>query len=86
MLQFPALALQVMSCDKTPVVAGAIPSFERFMSVWEDLAADDSMKDVAPAIRAGLKRAYKYYNRMDQTSAYVINMCEYRFTAMLINH
>jgi hypothetical protein len=75
-----------MSCDKTPVIAGAIPSFECFMSVWEDLAADESMKDVAPAIRAGLKCAYKYYNRMDHTSAYVINMCEYQYSAVLINN
>jgi hypothetical protein len=75
-----------MSSEKNPVLAGAVPSFERFMSVWEDLAADESMQDVAPAIQAGLKRAYKYYNRMDRTSAYVINMCEYQFYAVLINN
>jgi hypothetical protein len=39
-----------MSSDKTPVIAGAVPLFERFMTVWEDLAADKSMQDVAPAI------------------------------------
>lgn len=44
------MALQVMSSDKTPVIAGAVPSFERFMTVWEDLAGNDSMQDVAPAI------------------------------------
>ena len=77
MLQFPDFALQVMSSDKTPVLAGAVPSFERFMSVWEDLTKDESMQDVEPAIRAGLKCAYKYYNRMDRTSAYVVNMFEY---------
>ena len=77
MLQFPDFALQVMSSDKTPVLAGAVPSFERFMCVWEDLTKDESMQDVAPAIQAGLKCTYKYYNRMDCTSAYVVNMCEY---------
>jgi hypothetical protein len=40
--QFPDFALQVMSSDKTPVLAGAVPSFERFMSVWEDLTKDNA--------------------------------------------
>ena len=71
------MALQVMSSDKTPVIAGAVPSFKRFMTVWEDLAGNDSMQDVAPAIRVGLEWAYKYYQRMDATSAYVVNMCKY---------
>ena len=78
MLQFPDFALQVMSSDKAPILAGAVPSFERLMSVWEDLAADDLMQDVAPAIQVGLEWAYKYYKRMDHTSAYVVNMCEYQ--------
>jgi hypothetical protein len=47
------------------------------MTVWEDLAADKSMQDVAPAIWVGLEWAYKYYQRMDTTSAYVVNMCKY---------
>lgn len=74
--QFPHFVLQVMSSDKTPVLAGAVPSFEHLMSIWEDMATEDSMQDVAPAIKAALKRAYKYYNRMDHTSAYIVSMCE----------
>jgi hypothetical protein len=52
------------------------------MTVWEDLVADESMQDVAPAIKVGLQWAYKYYQRMDATSAYVVTMCKYRFSAV----
>lgn len=62
-----------MSRESTPVLAGAIPTFERFMTVWEVLA--ETEPKVAPAIRVGLDVAYKYYHKMDQTHAYVVAMC-----------
>lgn len=64
-----------MAAEKTPVLAGAIPTLERFMSRWEWLA--QLQEDVAPAIRAGLDVAYRYYSRMDSTDVYIISMCEY---------
>jgi hypothetical protein len=64
-----------MSKEKTPVLAGAIPSFERFMSRWERLAEKNA--HLAPAIQIGLDFATKYYKRMDDTDAYVVAMCEY---------
>jgi hypothetical protein len=63
-----------MSKEKTPVLAGTIPSFERFMTSWEKLA--EKNKHLAPAIKVGLSFAYKYYTKMDHTSAYVVAMCE----------
>jgi hypothetical protein len=63
-----------MSKEKTPVLAGAIPSFERMMTRLEKLAV--LQPHLAPAINVGLKFAYKYYRKMDNTDAFVIAMCE----------
>ena len=71
--QHPHAVPQLMSNEKTPVLAGAIPTFERFMTSWERLAARNP--NIAPAIKKGLKCAYKYYKRMDDTDAYVVAMC-----------
>lgn len=68
-----------MSKEKTPVLAGTIPSFERFMTSWEKLAKKPENQHLAPAINVGLKFAYKYYNKMDDTSAYIVAMCESKY-------
>lgn len=56
-----------------PVLAGTIPLFEKLMTRLENLKK--KQPDLAPPIEAGLKFAYKYYNRMDSTSVYVVSMC-----------
>jgi hypothetical protein len=71
-----------MSKEKTPVLAGAIPSFEQFMSRWERLAEKNA--HLAPAIQIGLNFATKYYKRMDDTDAYVVAMCEYDYQVLNI--
>lgn len=64
-----------MSGEKTPILSGAIPAFEMFMSSWEKLGREHSrLKDL---IKPGLDWAYKYYGRMDRTKAYIIAMCKY---------
>jgi len=42
-----------MSKEKTPVLAGAVPSFEHFMTSWERLA--EKNQHLVPAIKVGLK-------------------------------
>jgi len=64
-----------MSKEKTPVLAGVIPSFERFMTNWEKLS--DKNPHLSGPIKTGLKFANKYYNKMDNTRAYVIAMCKH---------
>jgi hypothetical protein len=63
-----------MAKEKTPVLAGAIPSFERMMTRLEKLAG--VQPKLAPAIKAGLEFAYLYYKKMDYTDAYIVAMCE----------
>jgi len=63
-----------MSAHATPVLSGAIPAFELFMSNWEDLG--NKFNNLKPWTDIGLKWARKYYNRMDDTRAYIIAMCE----------
>ena len=63
-----------MSKQKMPVLAGAIPFFEHMMTCLEKLSLQQPT--LAPAIKAGLGVAYKYYKKMDDTNAYIVAMCE----------
>ncbi len=61
-----------MSGESTPILCGAIPTFEMFMTTWEKCAkAHPGLKGY---IQPGLDWACKYYARMDHTRAYVITM------------
>ena len=61
-----------MSREETPVLAGSMPAFEMFMTAWENLA--ETHPRLAPFIEIGLTWARKYYQRMDNTKAYVMAM------------
>ncbi|KAF8580434.1 hypothetical protein K439DRAFT_1356881, partial [Ramaria rubella] len=71
-LQQPHAVQQVMSKQATPLLLGALPALEIFMSRWEHMR--DNKAHLAPFIQPGLNKAYKYYNRMDDSSAYIIAM------------
>ena len=60
-----------MSDESTPILCGAIPVFEAFMSKWEEMEGHTRLKHL---VQPGLKWAYKYYKRMDHTRAYVVTM------------
>jgi hypothetical protein len=64
-----------MSAHATPVLSGAIPSFELCMTQWERLG--DSFTNLKPWTEIGLKWATKYYKRMDDTRAYIVAMCQF---------
>jgi hypothetical protein len=63
-----------MSKECTPVLSGAIPSFEMFMVVWEQLG--ENHPHLAGWTDIGIEWATVYYRRMDESPAYVIAMCE----------
>jgi hypothetical protein len=64
----------MMSGENTPILSGAIPAFEMFMTKWEWVAGKHArLKSI---VQAGLESAYKYYNRMDHMKAYVVAMCK----------
>ncbi|KIK14506.1 hypothetical protein PISMIDRAFT_84486, partial [Pisolithus microcarpus 441] len=63
---------QRMSAEKRAMLNRAVPSFELFMTAWEKLR--ETNKCIAPFIDVGLKWAKQYYNRMDNTQAYIISM------------
>jgi hypothetical protein len=62
-----------MSRESTPILCGAIPSFEVFMSAWERLVKGSHTR-LRTYAQPGLDWAYKYYARMDRTRAYVVTM------------
>jgi hypothetical protein len=61
-----------MSEESTPVLSGAIPSFEMFMTAWEQLSAKNN--ELVQLVKPGLDLAYKYYGRMDRSPSYIIAM------------
>ena len=71
-LAVPHAAQQTMSKESTPILSGSIPAFEMFMSSWEQLA--EKIPRLKPFIDEGLKWAFKYYERMDRTDAYIVAM------------
>lgn len=74
MKQVPHQVQQIMSNERLPILSGAIPSFEMFMSRWEKLVTEH--RCLKHLIKPGLDLAYKYYNRMDRTRAYIVAMCK----------
>ena len=70
--QVPHDFQEVMSADSTPILCGAVPSFELFMTRWEMMAKD--FPKLKKYVEPGLKCAYDYYGRMDHTRAYIITM------------
>jgi hypothetical protein len=71
-LQAAHIVLQTMSSESTPVLCGAIASFELLMTTWEKLGATYS--EVKHWTDIGLFWARKYYKRMDDTHAYIITL------------
>lgn len=63
-----------MSKEKTPVLAGIIPSLEQMMTCLKKLARQEPT--LVLAIKVSLKYTYKYYKKMDDTDAYIVRMCE----------
>jgi hypothetical protein len=72
--QVPHMVQQIMSAESMPVLSGAVPSFEIFMTRWEKLRS--KFPELKPLVDVGLEWAEKYYKRMDDTDAYVVAMCE----------
>ena len=79
--QVPHKVQQAMSGETTPILAGAIPAFELFMTQWEDLGKKHPT--LTPWINIGLKYVMKYYGHMDQICSYIIAMGE-SFKIMII--
>jgi hypothetical protein len=64
-----------MSNESTPVLCGAIPAFEAFMTMWETIA--ERHPRLKKWVDIGLQWATTYYARMDRTNAYIMTMCEF---------
>ena len=75
-----------MSAENTPILAGAIPAFELFMTSWKAMMDDVDLQaeNIRKFIRPGLAIATKYYNRMGETDAYVIAMCEWSYYSICV--
>ena len=64
-----------MLSEKMPILSGTIPSFEMFMTAWEQLGGrNPHLKNWT---KIGLEWAVKYYMKMDKMHAYTIAMGEF---------
>ena len=72
--QVPHMVQQIMSAESMPVLSGAAPSFEIFMTQWEKLCT--KFPQLKPWVDISLQWAEKYYTRMDDTDVYMVAMCE----------
>ena len=66
-----------MSAENTPVLAGALPTFELFIDLWKTIVKDVDLfkENVVQFIKPGLTITKKYYNWFGDTDAYIIVMC-----------
>ncbi|KIL57978.1 hypothetical protein M378DRAFT_188346 [Amanita muscaria Koide BX008] len=71
-LEVPHRVQQAMSSESLPILAGAIPAFEMFMTSWELLR--DKHPRLRKWVNVGLSWAAKYYSRMDRTRSYIVAM------------
>jgi hypothetical protein len=58
----------------TPILSGAIPSFELFMTSWEQLASMHAR--LTAWIDVGMQFTTEYYKCMDHTHSYIVAMGE----------
>ncbi|HEX3640560.1 MAG TPA: hypothetical protein VHV10_04665 [Ktedonobacteraceae bacterium] len=78
----PHAVQQVMSSESTPVLSGAIPAHELFMSRWEFIR--DTVADTSDWVNVGLRWATEYYCRMDYTTSYIVSMCKFILFRMFL--
>ena len=72
MLQVLHKYQQAMSKETTPILAGTIPTLERLMTEWENLAA--YQPHLAPFIDCGLEKLQGTYSMMDNTHAFFLHL------------
>jgi len=65
----------MMSAEQTPILSGAIPAFELFMTAWEELG--NKNPPLQRWTKIGIDWATKYYKKMDMTHAYVVSMSKF---------
>ncbi|EGO03172.1 hypothetical protein SERLA73DRAFT_149578 [Serpula lacrymans var. lacrymans S7.3] len=71
-LMVPHIAQQVMSGESMPLLGGCIPMLETVTTQWETLAENSPRLSIFTSI--ALKWANKYYQQVDNTSAYILAM------------
>jgi hypothetical protein len=66
-------AQQVMSSKSTPLLSGAVPTFQDIITLWRKNAREAPY--LVPFIGIGLAWTDRYTDRMDKTMAYAVAMC-----------
>ena len=62
-----------MACDRTPLLAGFIPTMEMVMTAWENMMERNELKQYISAAHQVL---VQYYKKIDESPLYTTAMSE----------
>ena len=68
------LIQQVIFGKTMPMLFSVISAFKNFITKWEKVV--EGKLNLLPMVQKGLMLAYKYYNHMNQTRAYIVTICK----------
>jgi len=64
-----------MSAESTPLLGDAVPIFRELIDSWEKTMK--AAPSLTPFLELGLTWTSKYTDRMNNTMAYAVAMCQY---------
>jgi len=69
-----------MSGEQSPLLGGALPAYEIFITQWQAIAYLSLHPQLRPFIEEGLSWAVTYHGRMQANNTYLFAMCTLHFT------
>ena len=81
--------MNIMSSAKYPMLSSVVPLYNYIIDGLEDYCdKPDSSKDIVIAVKAGIKKLDRYYNKTDDTTMYTVatgKLNIYKFTYIFFN-
>ncbi len=75
-IQCTSRSQQAFSSDMHPTLAKAIPAMEGLHKSWEKQSTDDRYAPFHHVLLAGMDKINKYYERTEDSDAYIFSMSE----------
>lgn len=77
MSQVPGVLMKDLARERVPTLTSAMQTMEFWITAWEVLGSQGERGErIAKFTALGIERASEYYSRLDQSTAYIIAMCE----------
>ena len=82
-MEIPHAAQEVLSAERTPTLASALPIYELMILKWKALA--QNIPQLSHAIQAGIDKLERYVQLSRKTYAYATSMSTRFHTGLLMN-